>query len=395
MKVSIIHVWLALACCTVSSYGQVGVGSVGSQDRATTPSIAPPRAPDIEPTGSIDINVPTTCNANTLAPWSATFSADGSGLYVSLFGGFIGSGACEVLRLDGETGAVTDHIPVDEGPLEIALRRTPQGGVLQGFVTCSSGSSVAVFDGMNQFVTSIPLPPDPSSSFGTAFPFGLVVDEARGVVWVGTNDSSGRVFAIDIPTLTLDLGRSLQLGLERSTARMALFQGELIIPAFRFTPTFTGSTAELVFIDPDNPSAADAVLITTSDGQAAFPSPQEVGITSDGRALVAGFDLGRRIHVIDIPTRTLLAPFPTFTSTFLGKYQGLRISPDGLVVVIDFWSNEVARLNSVGGVFFGVTDPGELIGNHSGLTAAVFRPDGTELILVGKGTNSLARLSVQ
>ena len=252
-----------------------------------------------------------------------------------------------------------------------------------------------VFDGADQTLASIALPPDPSSSYPTAFPFGVQVDEARGIVWVGANDSSGRIFAIDIATLTLDLGRSLQLGQSRSIARFTLHQGRLIVPTRRFTPGFTGSITELVLVDPDSPAAPDVIFLASADNMGVYPSAETAVVTPDGRALVAGYDMGALVYVIDLASQITLAPFPTHTAQALGKFQTLALSGDGLLVVCDQWTSELSRINSFDGSHIGTTQAIDLIGFHQAPNTAVFRPDGGELILVEAASSSLARLAVQ
>ncbi|MFT7680327.1 MAG: DNA-binding beta-propeller fold protein YncE [Planctomycetota bacterium] len=385
---------LALALST-----SAGAQSINSSRTPNLPDrgamVRPPKVGDVVPTGGIDLAAEISCNAAQAYPWAAAYSENSNALYVSMFGGFVGSGGCEVLRLDANSGAIQARISVDEGPEELALRTDAQGNVLQGFVTCSGGSSLVVFDGADQSLTSIALPPDPNNSYPTAFPFGVQVDEARGIVWVGANDSSGRIFAIDIPTLSLDLGRSLQLGNSRSVARFTLDQGRLIVPTRRFTPGFTGSITELVLIDPDSPAPPDVIFLASADNIGLYPSAETALVTPDGRALVSGYDMGAFVYVIDIASLTTLAPIPTHTGQTLGKFQSMALSNDGLLVVVDQWTSELARINSHDGSLIGITQATDLVGFHQAPNAAVFRPDGNELILVESGSSSLARLAVQ
>lgn len=367
-------------------------GGPSAQQRIALPIGSP--STDVVPSGFIDVSGHPNCGA-AARPWSASFTPDGRHLYVTLFGGFLGSGGCTVLHLDGITGAVLGNISVGETPEDIALRVGPGGSLLQGFVTCSSGSSVDVFDSQDQTIASIALPPDVGGSFPTVFPFGIVIDEARNTAWVATNDASGRIFGIDLTTLTLDPARTLQLGLDRGVARFALHQGKLIVPTFRFTPGFTGSIAELLVVDPDRGAPTDALLLTQASSTGAFPAPQEVVITPDGRALIAGFDMGPLVYVVHLASRTQLSPYPTFTNQSLGKFQCMALSEDGLLVVADFFTGELSRMSAFDGTFLGITESIDLVGFHDAFTAALFRPDQSELMLVATGSDSIARLLVQ
>lgn len=391
--------WFAGALCALALVAPAAAQSISSSSTPNVPSrgavVRPPQVGDVLPTGGFDLSAEISCNAQQAWPWAAAYSENSSSLYVSMFGGFGSSGGCEVLRLDPTSGAVLARISVDQSPEDIALRADAQGNAQQGFVSCSGGSSLVVFDSADQTLTSIALPPDPNNSYPSAYPFGVQVDEARGIVWVGANDSSGRIFAIDIPTLTLDLGRSLQLGSSRSVARFSLHQGRLIVPTRRFTSGFTGSVTELVLIDPDSAAPHDVIFLASADNTGLYPSAETVVVTPDGRALVAGYDMGAFVYVIDLASKAILTPFPTHTSQVLGKFQTLALSSDGLLVACDQWTGELSRLNSYDGSHIGTFQTTDLIGFHQAPNTAIFRPDSSELILVESGSSSIARLAVQ
>lgn len=383
---------LAAGAASAAAQSTSVAGAPGANRRVVLPIGSP--STDIVEAGSIDLTGQPNCGAPP-RPWSAAYTPDGRDLYVSLFGGFLGSGGCQVLRLDAQTGATLASIPVGESPEDIALRLDNQGNLIHGFVTCSSESRVDVFNAQDQIVATIPLPPQVGGSFPTTFPFGIVLDEARQTAWVGTNDSSGRLFGIDLSSLTLDPARTIQLGLERGVSRFALHKGELIVPTFRFTPSFTGSIAELVIVDPDRGRAHDVLLLAQADSIGVFPAPQEVVVTPDGRALVAGFDMGPRIYVTHLPSRTALGTFPTQTSQPLGKFQCMALSDDGLLIVADFFTNEISRMSAFDGTVLGITDAADLANFHGSFTAALLSPDQAELLLVGTGSNSLALFALQ
>lgn len=369
----------------------VVTGAPGANSRIALPIGSP--STDIVPSGSFDVAGQANCGAPP-RPWSAAFTPDGRDLYVSLFGGFLGSGGCRLLHLDGQTGAVLGSIPVGESPEDIVLQLGPQGSLIHGFVTCSSESRVDVFNAQDQIVTTIPLPPVVGGSFPSVFPFGIVLDEARDTVWVGTNDGSGRLFGIDLNSLTLDPARTIDLGLQRGVARFALHDQELVVPTFRFTPGFTGSIAELLIVNPDRGAGHEVIPLAEADSNGAFPAPQEVVITADGRALVAGFDMGPRVYVTHLASRTPLPPFPTHTSQSLGKFQCMALSADGLLIVTDFFTGEISRMSAFDGTLLGITESTDLIGFHDAFTAALFRPDQSEFVLVATGSDSLARFLV-
>ncbi len=158
----------------------------------------PPCGPAILSSPSLQLEVlagPWQVCATPAWPFSAAYSPSGSDLYVPLFGGFLGGGGCTLARVDPVTFQLLATLPTGESPQEVAFVTWPNGSLRLGFVSCSSSSTVTVFDAANQVIATIPIPVDPSGPFATAFPFGLAVSPNGTHVHVGTGDGQGRVTA--------------------------------------------------------------------------------------------------------------------------------------------------------------------------------------------------------
>ncbi|MEL6713277.1 MAG: hypothetical protein AAFP86_05855, partial [Planctomycetota bacterium] len=191
---------LALLCAALAAPS--GAQTVRAR-RRPTPAVSVPgragplptpcsRPPLVDPAyrDPVDLSPWQLCGSRAW-PFSAAYTPDGEELYVTLFGGLVGSGGCAVVRLDPDTFQLRGTVMTGESPEELAFVTRPDGSLVLGFVTDSSASSVTVFDASDTTVATIPIPADPNGSFGTAFPYGLAVSPDQSTVHVGTLDGGG------------------------------------------------------------------------------------------------------------------------------------------------------------------------------------------------------------
>ncbi|HPF13561.1 MAG TPA: hypothetical protein PLJ12_04785, partial [Planctomycetota bacterium] len=318
-------------------------------------------------------------------PWDAEYTPDGAYLYVSLFGGYQGSGGCTVLKLNALTLAPVARLHVGESPEEIVFTLDTGGAVSEMYVTSSSASSVTIFDSSDQVVATVPIPERPGGVFGTAFPFGLAVAPDQATVWVGTGE--GRVFAIDVATHSVDLARTLDLGADCGFGRIAFVGNRLALTKTTYHANWMGSTASLVLIDPAVPAAAQEVLLATSPTSALYPSPQDLALDPSGSLYVAGFDMGPQVYVVDPLSATVSATWNTYTQPTAGKFQALGLHGN-LLVVADLYSGQIARIDTHTGVMVGHVEAGML---GQGASELSFSPDGATLIMPMGGSDNLVR----
>jgi DNA-binding beta-propeller fold protein YncE len=382
-------VLLSLISGAQSSSG-VGPARFRSWDVDCRPSRVSPAIPF----GHLALGSYLGCSADSALPWSVAFAPGGQFAYVSLFGGLIGNGGCLLAKVDVASHLVTSLIQVEESPEEMVFTSFPNGNMRFGWVGCSSASSVVVFNTGDQIVASIPIPADAGSGWPTAFPSGLVVSPDQKRVWVGTLDGSGRIFALDGRVPALLPAETIHLGPNRAVGRMQFANGELIIPATRMHAAGQGSTAELIFLDPRDPANRTVLPLATSADGSAFPSAQDLALACDGRVFVVGFDLGPSIYVVSAATRSLLRTLPTFTSHSQGKFQALGLSPQGLLAVADFYTNEVSLYDTWGERWLGLVDATAYTSVHTQLNELAFTPDGRELWFACHTSENLAFSSV-
>jgi len=313
-------------------------------------------------------------------PFSIAYTPDGSRAYATLFGGLVGNGGCVVVRLDPQTLAVEASITSGESPEELAFVTWPDGSMRLGFVTDSSSSTVTVFDEFDQVVATIPIPFDPQATYATAFPYGLAVSPDQSRVHVGTGDGQGFVHAIDVATLSLDASARIDLGADHGAGRMA-FAGELlVIPATEYLPNFTGSSAKVCVVDPLQPGVVRSLVLGSNSTGVLFPSLQDVAIDCGGRAWLAGFDLGPRVFVVDPSAAggpVLVRRVRTETSQSAGKFQGLGLSPDGILWVGDLYTAELSLIDVRRERWIETIDPGQLPVSLVAPNEIAFSPDGS------------------
>ncbi len=286
------------------------------------------------------------CNPSNAWPWTARYSPDGQHVLVPLFGGYTGNGGCTVVQLDAQTLAWQATLPVEESPEEVVFLVDGQGQWTHTVVTNSSASSVSVLSAQGAPVATIPIPVRPSSTFGTAFPFGMAISPDRSTVWVGTGQ--GRVFAINTQTWTLDPARTLDYGDDHGFGRIAFAGNQLILTTTQYHASFQGATASVMGLDPEFPGTEWEVFLATSPTTSLYPSPQDVAVHSDGRVFVAGFDMGAQVFSIDPQAGILLATWPTMTLPLAGKFQALGLHGEFLCVA-DYWSGDLARIDTRNG----------------------------------------------
>lgn len=323
-------------------------------------------------------------------PFSAAYTPDGAELYVTLFGGLIGSGGCTVVRLDPQTFQLRGTIMTGESPEELAFVTDGAGALVLGFVTDSSSSTVTVFDAFDSVVATIPIPPIPNGSWGTAFPYGLAVSPDGSTVHVGTLDGSGTVHAIDVATLQLDPARAIELGPEASASRMAFVGDELVLGVSRFFPGTTGSQAEFAVVDPATPSLVRSVVLTSANNTGLYPSPQDLAVGCNGTVWLAGFDMGARVWNIDPSGPTVIGTVPTHTSQPDGKFQALGLSDAGLLVVADFFTNQIATIDTNRLAWTSTFPVPNTLTTHRAAQDVVFSPDGLRMIVPWAASSDLA-----
>jgi DNA-binding beta-propeller fold protein YncE len=328
------------------------------------------------------------CAASSYGPYGAALAPDGASLYVALFGSGFGAEGCRLARFDTGTLQLTGSVATGLGPVEIAFA-TPAGSTL-GFSANSSGSSVTVFDASDAVLATIPIPPQPASPWGTAFPSGLAVSPDQSRVYVTTNDSSGLVFAIDTTTLMLVPGETLSLGRNRAFSRPLFAGDQLVLPTTRFHTGFSGSTAELILLDPSAPAARRTTVLASSPDSSAFPSPLDAALWCDVELFVAGFDMGRRLFVLDPATGAVVDEIALPTSGAAGSYQGLATGPNGLVALTEYLTNELVWVDALSRTVLAVQPLAQLPDFHSQLNELVLLPSGAALVATGQHSDSLA-----
>ncbi|MCK6445391.1 MAG: hypothetical protein L6Q99_03280 [Planctomycetes bacterium] len=366
------------------SFAQHVVGSAHAGARAAAnPLSAPPcRAENVVPP-QWHHAVPQSASAcgGSVWPFSARFTPRGDRLYVPIFGGLIGNGGCAVRRLHPVTFATLAEIPTGESPQEVAFTTFADGSLKLGFVTNSSASSVTVFDANDNVVATIPIPFASGGGWPTAFPFGLVVSPDQTTVYVGTQDGAGWVHAIDTATLTLDPQRSIFLGADHGVGRCAFAGATLVLTVTHYLPGFTGAEAKLVCVDPQQPQVLNELVLGSSSSGFLFPGLQDCAVDCDGMVWTAGSDLGPWVFGIDPTTLTLKHVLPTNTSQPDGKFQALGLSPQGLLVVADFWTDEIAAFDARRRVWLSVTQLSGLPTFQSAAQELEFAPNRDVLVV--------------
>ncbi|MEM9802484.1 MAG: hypothetical protein AAGA20_19300 [Planctomycetota bacterium] len=323
-------------------------------------------------------------------PFSASFSPDGSDLFVPLFGGVIGNGGCTVARVDPTTLQLRGQIQTGESPEEVAFVTRPDGSLLYGFISDSSASAVVVFDDLDQVVATIPLPPEPGGTFPTAFPYGVITAPDQRTVYVGTLDGQGFVYAIDVATLQIDAARTIFLGAETGASRMAFAGDQLVIGGTTFFPNFTGSTARVFVVDPAVPQAPRSLVLASDSSGFLFPNPQDMAVACDGTVWLAGFDMGPRVYAIDPAGPTLITTVPTGTSEPDGKFQALGLSPDGLLAVADFLTDEIGLIDVRRFAYRETIELDLLPGNFRAAQEITFSPDGQRMLVPFAASDNIA-----
>lgn len=329
------------------------------------------------------------CNPSNAWPWTARYSPDGQHVLVPLFGGYAGSGGCAVMQLDAQTLVWQATLPVEESPEEVVFLVDGQGQWTHTVVTNSAASSVSVLSAQGAPVATIPIPVRPSSTWGTAFPFGMAISPDRSTVWVGTGE--GRVFAIHTQTWSLEPARTLDFGEDHGFGRIAFAGDQLILTTTQYHSGFQGATASVMGLDPDSPGSLWEVFLATSATTSLYPSPQDVAVHSDGRVFVSGFDMGAQVFALDPMAGILLGAWATMTQPNSGKLQALGLHGDFLCVA-DYWSGDLARIDTRTGAVAGLESV-QVFGQ--GPNDLTFSPNGNELLIPFAGSDELLRFQVR
>lgn len=368
----------------------VGAGHVGSR-AAANPQPAPPCRPAtvVPPQWHHAVAQSPSACGGSVWPFSARFTPRGDRLYVPIFGGLIGNGGCAVRRLHPVSLATLAEIPTGESPQEVAFTTFPDGSLKRGFVTNSSASSVTVFDANDAVVATIPIPFASGGSFATAFPFGLAVSPDQTTVYVGTQDGAGWVHAIDTATMTLAPQRAIYLGADHGVGRCAFAGATLVLTVTRYLPGFVGAEAKLVCVDPAQPQVLNELVLASSSSGLLFPSLQDCAVDCDGTVWTAGLDLGPWVFGIDPTTLTLKHVLPTNTSQPDGKFQALGLSAQGLLVVADFWTDELASFDARRRVWLSVTSMSGLPTFQGAAQELEFAPNRDVLVVPWAASDNL------
>lgn len=357
-----------------------------------------PRAFGLPSYGSeLDLQAFAGCASFGAQPFGLAYTPGGERLYAALFGGLIGSGGCTLARIDPQTFQVLTTVATGESPEEIAFVTHPDGSFRYGFVTNGSASSVTVFDAADQLVASVPIPFDAQATYPTAFPFGLAVHPDQSCVYVGTQDGQGFVHALDVDSLSLDPSRRIELGAGHGAARLCFAEGRLVIPAAEYLPAWAGAIAKLFVVDPSAPAQLDEVVLASHSAGLYFPSPQDVAIDCDGRAWVAGFDMGARVFAVDLEAAggpRVVRRIQTHSSHPAGKFQGLGLSLDGLLCVADVWTNELCWIDVRRGIWLQTTSADDFPAYFRAPQDVLFSPDGTHLLLSWAASDNLCVLQL-
>lgn len=365
---------------------------LGQLPLASTPAVRP-CAPTFKPLpqwrATHSMSSSAGCGASAW-PYDVQYSPDGARLYVSLFGGLVGSGGCRVLRLDPTSFATLAEIPTGESPQDLAFTVDANGAVVRGFVANSSGSSVTIFSAQDAVLATVAIPFAPGSFFPTAFPASLAVAPSQSHVYVSTQDGSGRVLALDANTLALDPARAIQLGPEHSSMRMVFAGQRLVICASQALPNWVGSTAKVMVVDPAQPQLVRGLALATANNGFAFPSVQDCAVDCDGLVWVCGYDMGARVFAIDPRGPTLVRVVDTHTSQPDGKFQSLALSRDGVLCVADMWTNELAVLDTRLRRWRATLDLTSLPSVQQAAQELEFTPDGRVLLTTFAATDNLS-----
>ncbi|MEZ6018685.1 MAG: YncE family protein [Planctomycetota bacterium] len=344
-----------------------------------------PWAPTLTSPDWVDLFAAGPCSPSAAWPWATAYSPDGNFVYVALFGGYSPNGGCTVQKLDAVTLAPVSTLEVEESPEEIAFATDLAGNLSRIFVSNSSAHSVSVFDASETLIAHVPIPAAPGS-WG-AYPFGLAVSPDQSTVWVGTSD--GRIHAIDAASATRDDARTLDFGPDHGFARMQFQGNQLIACTTQYLPGFSGSVAKLTRVDPAQPGQAQSVALASASGTGLFPSAQDLEIDGN-RIVVAGFDMGNQVYVIDGLTFTVANTWNTGLQPAVGKYQAMgRVGR--LLLVADYTSGGVARIDMQTGGLVGLFNTQATGVGAIEITPA---PDGSSVLFSLVGGDRLLRYQV-
>ncbi|MEL6714872.1 MAG: hypothetical protein AAFP86_13910, partial [Planctomycetota bacterium] len=73
-----------------------------------------------------------------------------------------------------------------------------------------------------------------------------------------------------------------------------------------------------------------------------------------------------------------------------GKFQALGLSPDGLLVVSDFFTNEVATIDANRLAWRSILDLSSVPASHRAAQDVVFSPDGRTMVVPWAASDDLA-----
>ncbi len=226
-------------------------------------------------------------------PFGLSYEATSDRIYVAIAGDFLGNNNA-VAVIDPSTDTVVSTITVGLFPEDIAFSYNSMGALQYGAVTNSSSGSVTIWDATNQVVATVQLP-DPFG-LGSCFPFGIVAHQDK--FWVSTQDGSGNVYAIDIPTLSFDAAASFNTQF-LSGSRLKGQGNQLWIPTTEYLPSFTGAKGGLYRHDLAGIQGDEAWVAERRDQFVAYPSASEVEVLADGSAYLTGLDFSGHLYRVD------------------------------------------------------------------------------------------------
>lgn len=293
-----------------------------------------------------DISLAGVGNGNPGRSFGITYEPVTDRLFVGVCGTFGGPNNV-VAILDPVSESLLGTIPVGLFPEDVAFVYDGGGQPLYGAVTNSSDGTVTLWDASDLPVATIPIPDN--GGFGS-YPFGIAPSADHSLLYVGTVNGTGDVFAIDVPTRAVDLAQSFNVG-ARVLNRLQTANGQMLLPWVEFLGG--GSIAGLQIWDLGTEfTVVDPVLVPEDPSFSA--SAQDVAVLPDGSILVAGVGLADRLYQFAADGELLR----TLRLDSLGAGgHGLALSSDGtLLAVCDFVGDALVLVDAVNLEVLSVTD---------------------------------------
>ncbi|HJM38502.1 MAG TPA: hypothetical protein QGG59_00130 [Planctomycetota bacterium] len=273
---------------------------------------------------SHDISLSGMGNGNPSKTFGLTTDPSFNRLYVAVAGDFMGNNNI-VAEIDTTTDTVVRTIQVGNYPEDIALIFDPvTGTATSGAVTNSSDGTVSIWDLASGAVTHTVQLPDPFG-LGSCYPFGITTGGPG--LWVTTVDGSGAVYGIDTNTFLVDPNAEFNTSW-KSNGRPLDTGSQVVVPTTAYTPTWSGSSAELFFTD-STIAGTWSNLMAENEGNYIFPGGQDVVELPNGDFVVGCLSTNARLYIIS-PDGELIR---TIRLSSGGGAHGLALSADGSLLV--------------------------------------------------------------